>query len=65
MRKTHVIIMLICGMIGLWAPRGMGAQTLTVVFEEWPPYQFTSDGKVIGTDTDVLEEAGRRLGLTF
>ena len=58
MRKIGwLVVMLLC-----WASQARAQQTLTVVFEEWPPYQYTQDGKVIGIDTEVLEEAFRRMG---
>ena len=60
MRKIGwLVVMFLC-----WASQARAQQTLTVVFEEWPPYQYTQDGKVIGIDTEVLEEAFRRMGVT-
>lgn len=38
--------------------------TVKVVFENWPPYQFEEDGKVVGIDTEVLVEAFRRMDVT-
>jgi len=41
------------------------AEPITVVFEEWPPYEFTSNGAVIGTDAEIIKEAAKRLGITL
>ncbi len=43
---------------------GLFAQSITVVFEEWPPYEFSTDGKMSGTDFEIVTEAFKRLGLT-
>ena len=48
----------------LWTSSLGAQQTITIVFEEWPPYQYTKDDKVIGIDTEVVEEACRRMGIT-
>lgn len=40
------------------------AQTISVVFEDWPPYQFIKGDKIIGIDTEVLVEAFRRMDVT-
>ncbi len=38
---------------------------LPVGATEWPPFQFTaSDGKVVGADTELVEEVIRRMGYT-
>jgi polar amino acid transport system substrate-binding protein len=41
------------------------AETITVAFEEWPPYEFSSNNDVVGTDALILKEVGKRLGVTF
>jgi polar amino acid transport system substrate-binding protein len=65
MNKTAIIIMMILCIGAICSGVRADAETLTVVFEEWPPYQYTSEGKVTGTDVAILEEAGRRLGINF
>lgn len=43
-------------------PAGILAEEITIVFEEWPPYQFTQDKEIVGMDTEVVKEAFRRMG---
>ena len=38
---------------------------LTVAYPEWPPYKTIQTGRIGGIDARVLEEIGRRTGLTF
>jgi polar amino acid transport system substrate-binding protein len=62
--KNFLKIWILC-LVTLFFSIEVFAQTLTVVFKEWPPYQFTFNGKVVGTDTEILEEVGLKLGITF
>ncbi len=41
------------------------AQTIEVVTEEWPPYNYTQQGKVLGTSTDILREALESTGFSY
>ena len=60
MRKIGwLVVIFLC-----WTAQAHAQQTLTVVFEEWPPYEYTQGDKVVGIDTEVLEEACRRMGVT-
>ena len=60
MRKIGwLVVMFLC-----WTSHLHAQQTITVVFEEWPPYEYTQGNKVVGIDTEVLEEACRRIGVT-
>ncbi|MCG8569226.1 MAG: transporter substrate-binding domain-containing protein [Spirochaetes bacterium] len=36
---------------------------LIVVFEEWPPYQYTENNQVIGTDTEILQEVLKQMNI--
>ena len=65
MKKTAIIITMVLCIGALCSGVRADAETLTVVFEEWPPYEYTSEGKIAGTDVAILEEAGRRLGINF
>jgi len=38
--------------------------TLPIVFEEYPPYEFVEDGEVKGINMDIIREAFRRMGIT-
>jgi polar amino acid transport system substrate-binding protein len=58
LRTLTIFVVLIC------LPIGILAQTIILVVEEWPPYEFTKDGQAMGTDVEILEEVCRRLGLT-
>lgn len=40
----------------------LGAETLTVAMEDYPPYQHQEDGKVIGMDAEAVREAFARMG---
>jgi polar amino acid transport system substrate-binding protein len=63
-KKAGIMIMLLFVELLCTGVRADTA-TLNVVFEEWPPYVYTSNGKIAGTDVEILEEAGRRLGINF
>jgi len=40
-----------------------GAQALTLVTEENPPFNYTEQGKVVGLSTEIVSELGRRSGI--
>jgi polar amino acid transport system substrate-binding protein len=49
-----------------WGFAGCGsalAQTITIAFEEWPPYEHTVKGEAVGIDVDVVREAAKRVGI--
>ncbi len=41
------------------------AQTIEVVTEEWPPYNYTEQGQVLGTSTEILREALENSGFDY
>ncbi len=43
----------------------VSAQTLTVVTEQYPPYNYEENGKVKGVSTEVVEEVLREAGIDF
>ncbi len=58
---TYVISILICIFVG--AP--VFGETLQVVTEEYPPYNYTEDGKVAGFCTDIVRETLKRANLDY
>ncbi len=56
---TYVISILICIFVG--AP--VFGETLQVVTEEYPPYNYTEKGKITGFCTDVVRETLKRANL--
>lgn len=40
-----------------------GAQALTLVTEENPPFNYTEQGKVVGLSTEIVSELGKRSGV--
>jgi len=56
---VYVILFLICIFVG--APAS--GETLQVVTEEYPPYNYTKDGKIVGFCTDVVTEILKRANL--
>ncbi len=58
MKKMMLLLMF------LTIPATLSAQTIKIVFEEWPPYQFTQNDKVVGTDTEIVEAVCQRLGIS-
>ena len=40
-----------------------GAQALTLVTEENPPFNYTEQGKVVGLSTEIVAELGKRSGM--
>lgn len=43
----------------------VGAQTLTVATDVWPPFRMMQGEQIVGYDIDVLNEVSARTGLTF
>ena len=41
------------------------AQTLTVYTEEFPPFNFTENNKIVGVSTDVVEAVMKRVGIEY
>ena len=41
------------------------AQTIVVVFSEFPPYKMMADGKYTGIDVDILQEIGKEMDFTL
>lgn len=41
------------------------AQKLTIFVEEWPPYNFIRDGKVVGISTELIEKALQCTGIEY
>lgn len=41
------------------------AETITIVTEEWPPYNYSEDGVVKGVVTEIVREAMNRTGLEY
>ncbi len=52
-------------LIGILITGQVFAQTIQVVTEEYPPYNYTEDGKITGFSTDVVEEVLKRAGLSY
>ena len=42
-----------------------GAQALTLVTEENPPFNYTEQGKVVGLSTEIVSELGKRSGVSL
>ena len=55
---TRVLLTLVG--LTLTAP---GAQALTLVTEENPPFNYTEQGKVVGVSTEIVSELGKRSGV--
>lgn len=41
------------------------ASELTVYTEEWPPYNFTSNGKIVGISTELVKAALKKSGFRY
>ncbi len=61
MLKTFLVIFLVLHMVAISAYPAAG-QTIHVITEEYPPYNFTENGEITGVATEVvravLEEVG-------
>jgi polar amino acid transport system substrate-binding protein len=49
-----MILFLVIGLWGVCVTSQAGAEELTVVTEEWPPYNYTEEGRIIGVVTEVV-----------
>jgi len=53
-----IFLMLICS-------NSLNAQTLTVYTEEFPPFNFTENNKIVGVSTEVVEAVMKRAGIAY
>lgn len=58
---VSVILFLMCIFVGV----PVFGQSIQVVTEEYPPYNYSEDGKVLGFCTDVVREVLKRAGLDY
>lgn len=57
-------LLILCAAI-LWSATTAYGQSIRVVTEEWPPYSYTQDGKIIGVVTEIVRETLDRSGLDY
>lgn len=62
--KNFRICILLCGLMLFSCPSGQ-TQTITVVTEEYPPYNFTEDGIIKGCSTEIVQEVLKRADIPY
>lgn len=60
--KRKPILWVVVLTLMIW-PRCVSAQAMTVITEESPPFNFTNDGGITGSSTEVVREILKRLNL--
>lgn len=58
-------ILLLLTVVLLWCSATAFGQPLRVVTEEWPPYSYTENGKIVGVVTEIVRETLDRSGLDY
>ncbi len=56
---------LFCLLLLFSLPHHSAAAEVEVVTEEWIPYSFTANGRVVGISTEIVEQALRRAGISM
>lgn len=54
----------VCVVLALPSFAGATDESLPIVFEDYPPYEFVEDGEVRGINMDLIREAFKRMGIT-
>ncbi len=63
-KRIYRICVLLCGLFFFSSPPGQ-TQTITVVTEEYPPYNFTENGVIKGCSTEIVQEVLKRAGIPY
>ena len=65
-RRLHKIALIIGVLLATCFPTSVMSQTLLVVGEEWPPFEFLDrNGKPVGIDVDIATYIFNKLGIEF
>ena len=60
--KKKIIVFLFFT-IAIFMHASTAAKKMLVVCEEYPPYQYSENGKIVGIHKDIVEEAAKNLGI--
>lgn len=52
----------VLGALLILSGRFAGAETFTIMTEEYPPFNYTADGKVTGLSTEVVQQLAKKVG---
>ncbi len=58
-RKVAVTLLCLTGMY----PTQLRAKKLTVVGEDWPPFEFIKNGNPTGIDVDIIKYIFNKMGV--
>lgn len=61
MKIIVLATILLCATVLTSAP--VGAQDLTIVFEDYPPYEYIEDNEVKGINVELIREAFKRMAI--
>ena len=61
MRRILILFLL----AGIWSPLSSNAQSITVLTEHLPPFQFVENNTITGLATDVVQAVFRQSGLDY
>jgi len=64
MTKKNSILFIIFFILFIWIQH-LSAITVEVVTEEYPPYNYTENGKIIGASTEVVKEVLKRADISY
>ena len=64
-KNKHRIVLFSAFVCSLLLSTSSFAQQLTIYTEEFPPYNFTEDGKIVGVSTEVVETVMKETGLDY
>lgn len=62
---TDILCLLLGLLVFLAVPSGHAATTITVVTEEYPPYNFTENGVIKGCSTEIVKEVLKRADIPY
>ncbi len=62
MKRLNKVAVFLVGITLLLGINTVSAATYTIMTEEYPPYNYTEDGKITGLGTEVVEEIAKRVG---
>lgn len=61
MKKRVIAVLLF--MLGIVLTISAAEKKMLLVCEEYPPYQYSENGRVVGIHNDIVEEAAKNLGI--
>jgi len=61
MRNVHRLSVTLCACMFILATTMASAATYKIMTEDYPPYNYTKDGKLTGLATEVVQEIAKRI----